>query len=61
MEQRLIEEIKQWAIDNYSTSYGCSVIVECWDCEMWDQYKTVEEVKSYVAIVDEQYLESKGH
>jgi hypothetical protein len=52
----IVEQIKEWALENYSVSYGASCLVECFDdSELDDMFPTLESAQEYASIMDERY------
>lgn len=52
----LVEQIKAWAMENYSKSFGASTIIECFtDEDIAEQFKSLDEAKEYAQLQSEQY------
>ena len=50
----LVDKIKEWANANYETSYGASVIVECYtDAEIEQQFKSVADAQEFAELQDD--------
>lgn len=52
----LVEEIKEWAMENYDVSYGATVLVECFtDEELEEKFDTLKEAMEFAELWTEQY------
>lgn len=54
----LEQRIREWAMDNYSTSYGASVLIECFDDgELEKEFKSLADAKRFAQLKDGQYAD----
>ena len=50
-----LNAIKAWALENYASSYGASVLVECYSNEELDaEFESLEEAIKFAKLKDEQ-------
>lgn len=46
-----VEQIKQWALDNYNACYGASTLIECYTDEELDaEFDSLEAAKEYAGF-----------
>ena len=50
----LVDDIKAWANKHYETSYGASVIVECYtDAEIEQEFNSVADAQEFAELQDD--------
>ena len=56
----LVEQIKEWAMENYEKSFGASALIECWDDEMLaNAFQSLEEAKDWASLQSEMYMNAR--
>lgn len=56
MDKNKVNAIKEWAMENYATSYGASCLIECYTDEELDaSFSSLRVAQSFAELRDEQF------
>jgi len=59
-QNALADAILDWAHDNYATSYGASVLVECYTREeLVEAFSNLKTAQSFAELRDEMFLNAR--